>query len=122
MYQPVEWLMVEQNLVIDPTNRPICFNDYFNMMFVMDHGRPDALGFREIYEPKVGLMKKGTGTFVMEEIDAWFNFRVNDKIHWHYSFNRSDATMLHFKRSPKMTPEMGEFISSVSVYHGEFVF
>ena len=82
------------------------------------HCCTSGLGISVYKHLKDGLMKKGTGKYIMQEIGARFIFRSSDIYSSHFKFNSSDGTLLHFISLPT-TVSRGQYLHKVNVYKGK---
>ena len=110
-----------RDIIKDTSRFHVClYNSYFNTIFVFGLNGARAIGFKDIYEPKDGLIMKGSGKYVMQEIQASFTFHSQDRKYSHFRFNY-DGTLFHFIRSTTKAAYVKEYLTSVNVYQGRLL-
>ena len=113
-YQPVDQLIHKK--LFSATFWHMNYDFYSNFLFLFEFPGPRALAYRQVYEPKDGLLKIGSGRMLLEEITTSFNFKMG-KEQENVDFYSSTGKWIHFVRTSKRAMDI---VTSVELYRLDF--
>jgi hypothetical protein len=107
---------IKQLRRLDPRfEKRLRFNHCSGQLFLLNVPDHHAIGFEQIYIPRNGLVTKGSGKTTFHEIPTFFlHLRKQDGDPNHFWFN-PDGALLHLIRSPRLTADKTEQITSVDI-------
>jgi hypothetical protein len=92
------------------------FNQRFDMFFFFCVPGPIATVFKQFYEPRDGLIRKGSGNIKIQQLISSFLPRSNDRFWKHHHFKPDDGSLLHLIQSLNKSNDKGEYLVSVDIY------
>jgi hypothetical protein len=113
MYKHVKYLI---KLMKKTNFFSFLYNSWHGLFFLLHLPSLEANVARQIYEPKEGLLKNGSGDMTFMEMTASFHPQTNDAEQTHFHFNPYDGSLLHLIRNPGKRIDTKEHLTSVDIY------
>jgi hypothetical protein len=114
-YKPVKYL-VDTTQLENAQRVTIKFDPWSRHLFILGLLGPHIIRVTQLCNPRVGLLKKGTGNWILQQTRTHIIPHSKDSDPKRFHISPFDGSLLHFIRSALITADKTEHFTFVEIY------